>query len=38
MEQDYGLAFSSDLDFDTYIAVDLDAHLAPPRTNQYENY
>src|SRR5215210_7183676 len=37
VEQDYGLAFSSDLDFDTYT-VDIDAHLVPSRSTKYKSY
>jgi hypothetical protein len=37
VEQDYGLAFSIDLDLDTYT-VDIDAHLVPPRSTQHQSY
>ena len=36
VEQDYGLAFSSDLDLDTYTTVELDAHLVPSRALDIE--
>ncbi len=37
VEQDYGLAFSSDLDLDTYT-VDIDAHLVPSQSTQHKRY
>jgi hypothetical protein len=37
VEQDYGLAFSIDLDLDAYT-VDIDAHLVPSRSTQHKSY